>query len=197
MRVLKQILRCVLVATICSTFLVLIAQSPVAAADGDLDTSFSTDGWIVVDSHASGEDGIHDVAIDSAGNIITGGWWNNNGQPNKYSWQMLRYTAAGACTNALKFDGNCGTGQYFSSKTDVATEIIIDANGKYVHVGYADANAGTDYDCVVYRTQPTNNWKNTASDFNDGKDTSFSGDGKFVATFSSTKHEWCLSLIHI
>lgn len=191
MRVLKQILRCVLVATICSTFLVLIAQSPVAAADGDLDTSFSTDGWIVVDSHASGEDGIHDVAIDSAGNIITGGWWNNNGQPNKYSWQMLRYTAAGACTNALKFDGNCGTGQYFSSKTDVATEIIIDANGKYVHVGYADANAGTDYDCVVYRTQPTNNWKNTASDFNDGKDTSFSGDGKFVATFSSTKHEWC------
>tara|TARA_B100001250_G_scaffold414495_1_gene453246 strand:+ start:3840 stop:8399 length:4560 start_codon:yes stop_codon:yes gene_type:complete len=171
--------------------LALIAQSPAAAADGDLDTSFSADGWIVVDSHASGEDGINDVTIDSSGNVITGGWWNNNGEPNKYSWQMLRYTAAGTCTDALRFDGNCGTGQYFSSKTDVETEIMIDANGKYVHVGYADANAGTDYDCVVYRTKSTNNWKNTASAFSDGKDTSFSGDGKFVATFSSTKHEWC------
>ena len=191
MRFLGRFLRVVLATLISFISLTLIAQTPAAAADGDLDTSFSTDGWIVVDSHASGEDGINDVAIDSSGNVITGGWWNNNGEPNKYSWQMLRYTAAGTCTDALRFDGNCGTGQYFSSKTDVETEIMIDANGKYVHVGYADANAGTDYDCVVYRTKSTNNWKNTASAFSDGKDTSFSGDGKFVATFSSTKHEWC------
>lgn len=191
MRFLGRFVRVVVATLISFMSLALIAQSPAAAADGDLDTSFSADGWIVVDSHASGEDGINDVTIDSSGNVITGGWWNNNGEPNKYSWQMLRYTAAGTCTDALRFDGNCGTGQYFSSKTDVETEIMIDANGKYVHVGYADANAGTDYDCVVYRTKSTNNWKNTASAFSDGKDTSFSGDGKFVATFSSTKHEWC------
>ena len=191
MKVLSRLLRVALATVISFTSIALIAPTPAAAADGDLDTSFSDDGWIVVDSHASGEDGIVDVAIDANGKVITGGYWNNNGQPNKYSWQMIRYTAAGTCTNAEKFDGNCATSQYFSSKADVMTEIMIDANGKYVAVGYADANAGSDFDCVVYRTHNTTDWKNTASDFNDGKDTSFSGDGKFVAQFSSTKHEWC------
>jgi uncharacterized delta-60 repeat protein len=170
--------------------LALIAQTPAAAADGDLDTSFSSDGWKVVDSHASGEDGIIDTAIDASGKIVTGGYWNNNGSPNNWSWQMLRYTAAGTCTDAERFDGNCGTAQWFSTAADRITEIMIDANGKYVTVGYADANGGSDFDCVVYRTHPTTGWKNTASDFNDGKDTSFSGDGKFVATFGS-EHEYC------
>ena len=191
MKRLSRFLRVLLATLISCMTLTLIAQTPAAAADGDLDTSFSDDGWIVVDSHASGEDGIVDTEIDANGKVITAGWWNNNGSPNNYSWQMLRYTAAGTCTNAEKFDGNCGTSQWFSSAADVATEVMIDTNGKYVHVGYADANAGSDFDCVVYRTNNTTNWKNTASDFNDGADNSFSGDGKFVAQFSSTKHEWC------
>jgi len=189
-RFVKRLLRVVLATLISFTSLALIAQTPAAAADGDLDTSFSSDGWKVVDSHQNGEDGIWDTAIDGSGNIITGGYWNNNGSPNNWSWQMLRYTAAGDCTDALRFDGNCGTAQWFSTAADVITEVMIDANGKYVHVGYADANGGSDFDCVVYRTLSTNDWKNTASDFDDGSDNSFSGDGKFVATFGA-EHEYC------
>ena len=190
MKLLGRLLRVVLATLISFMTLALIAQTPAAAADGDLDTSFSSDGWIVVDSHASGEDGIIDTVIDASGRVITGGYWNNNGSPNNWSWQMLRYTAAGTCTDAERFDGNCGTQQWFSTQADRITEIMIDANGKYVTVGFADANDGSDYDCVVYRTHSTNNWKNSASDFDDGVDTSFSGDGKFVATFGSEK-EWC------
>ena len=196
MKVLNRLLRVVLATLISLMTLAAVVQTPVAAADGDLDTSFSSDGWKVVDSHQNGEDGIWDTAIDGSGKIITGGWWNNNGSPNNWSWQMLRYTAAGTCTAAEEFDGNCGTAQWFSSKADVMTEIMIDANGKYVAVGYADANGGSDFDCVVYRTHSTTGWKNTASDFNDGSDNSFSGDGRFEATFGSAD-EWCLSLIHI
>ncbi len=190
MKLFSRLLRVVLATLISFMSLALIAQTPAAAADGDLDTSFSSDGWKVVDSHASGEDGIIDTAIDASGKIVTGGYWNNNGSPNNWSWQMLRYTAAGTCTDAERFDGNCGTAQWFSTRPDVMTEIMIDANGKYVTVGYADANNGSDFDCVVYRTHSTNNWKNSASDFDDGKDTSFSGDGKFVASFGSAD-EWC------
>ena len=192
MKLLSRLLRVVLATLISFMTLTLIVQTPAAAADGDLDTSFSSDGWIVVDSHASGEDGIVDTEIDANGKIITTGWWNHNGTAGKYAWQMIRYTAAGTCTDAERFDGNCGVSQWFSDKSDTATEVMIDANGKYVHVGYADANAGSDYDCVVYRTDSDNNWiPGSGASFSDGKDTSFSGDGKFVAQFSSTKHEWC------
>ena len=177
MKLLGRLLRVVLATLISFMTLALIAQTPAAAADGDLDTSFSSDGWIVVDSHSSGEDGIWDTAIDGSGKIITGGWWNHNGDNNNYAWQMIRYTAAGTCTAAEQFDGNCGTSQWFSAKADRITEIMIDANGKYVTVGYADANDDTDYDCVVYRTHSTTGWKGSGSSFSDGADTSFSGDG--------------------
>jgi uncharacterized delta-60 repeat protein len=189
-RVLTRLLQVVLATVISFTSLALIAQTPAAAADGDLDTSFSDDGWIVVDSHSSGEDGIIDTAIDSSGKIITGGYWNNNGTTNNWSWQMLRYTAAGECTAAEQFDGNCGTAQWFSTAADRITEIMIDANGKYVTVGFADANSGSDFDCVVYRTLSTTGWKDSASDFDDGADTSFGDAGKFVATFGS-EDEYC------
>ena len=83
MKVLSRLLRVALATVISFTSIALIVPTPAAAADGDLDTSFSDDGWIVVDSHASGEDGIVDVAIDANGKVITGGYWSNNGQSNK------------------------------------------------------------------------------------------------------------------
>ena len=82
MKRLSRFLRVLLATLISCMTLTLIAQTPAAAADGDLDTSFSDDGWIVVDSHASGEDGIVDTEIDANGKVITAGWWNNNGSPN-------------------------------------------------------------------------------------------------------------------
>ena len=102
MKLFSRLLRVVLATLISFMTLALIAQTPAAAADGDLDTSFSSDGWIVVDSHASGEDGIIDTVIDASGRVITGGYWNNNGNTGNWSWQMLRYTAAGTCTAVVQ-----------------------------------------------------------------------------------------------
>ena len=95
MRFLARFLRVVLATLISLMSLALIAQTPADAADGDLDTSFSTDGQLLNDYHASGEDGWRDAVFDANGNLIMAGWWNNNGQTNKHSWAMNRITGAG------------------------------------------------------------------------------------------------------
>lgn len=186
MRFLGRFLRVVLATLISLMSLALIAQTPAAAADGDLDTSFSGDGWLIQNSHASGEDGWESVVFDGSGNIVAGGWWNNNGQTGKHSWAINRVTGTGQCTNALKFDGNCGTNQFFSPRADHISEILIDANGKYVAVGSAGTvttGSGGDHQCTVTRFAANKNFQN--------KDTSFSGDGVVRPNFENSKHDWC------
>jgi len=185
-RFLGRFLRVVLATLISLMSLALIAQTPAAAADGDLDTSFSGDGWLIQNSHASGEDGWESVVFDGSGNIVAGGWWNNNGQTGKHSWAINRVTGTGQCTNALKFDGNCGTNQFFSPRADHISEILIDANGKYVAVGSAGTvttGSGGDHQCTVTRFAANKNFQN--------KDTSFSGDGVVRPNFENSKHDWC------
>ena len=116
MKLLSRLLRVVLATLISLMTLAVVVQTPAAAAEGDTDSSYqggqtSTAGWHVGELHNSGEDGIVDIEIDASGNVITGGWWNNNGSPNNYSWSLVRYTAGGGCTDALRFDGNCGVQQ--------------------------------------------------------------------------------------
>ena len=186
MRFLGRFLRVILATLISFTSLALITQTPAAAADGDLDTSFSGDGWLIQNSHASGEDGWESVIFDGSGNVVAGGWWNNNGQTGKHSWAINRVTGAGQCTNALKFDGNCGTQQFFSPRADHISEILIDANGKYVAVGSAgtvSTGSGGDHQCTVTRFAAN-------KDFTE-KDTSFSGDGVVRPNFDNAKHDWC------
>ena len=141
---------------------------------------------MIQNSHASGEDGWESVVFDGSGNIVAGGWWNNNGQTGKHSWAINRVTGTGQCTNALKFDGNCGTNQFFSPRADHISEILIDANGKYVAVGSAGTvttGSGGDHQCTVTRFAANKNFQN--------KDTSFSGDGVVRPNFENSKHDWC------
>ena len=186
MRFLGRFLRVVLATSISFMSLTLIAQTPAAAADGDLDTNFSTNGWKVIDAHASGEDGIESVVFDTSGNIISGGWWNNNGETNKHSWQVLRFESDGDCTNAMKFDGNCGTEKFWSPRTDHISEILVDGDGKYVAVGSAGTvttGSGGDHQCSVTRFASNKSFSNM--------DSSFSGDGVVQPNFENSKHDWC------
>ncbi|MDG1489528.1 MAG: hypothetical protein P8R36_04505, partial [Actinomycetota bacterium] len=114
----ERFMRIVLATLMTSMTLTLISQTPAAAADGDLDTSFSGDGWTIQEAHASGEDGWEDVTFDADGNIVLGGWWNNNGQTNKHSWRMMRLTGAGTSTDATKFDNNSDTTLFWSPRAD-------------------------------------------------------------------------------
>ena len=186
MKHLASLLRISLATLISFMSLTLIAQTPAAAADGDLDTSFSGDGWLIQNSHASGEDGWESVIFDSSGNVVAGGWWNNNGQTGKHSWAINRTTDTGACTNAIKFDNNCGTQQFFSPRKDHISEILVQDDGKIVAVGSAGTvttGSGGDHQCTVTRFAADKNFQN--------KDSSFSGDGVLRPNFNNAKHDWC------
>ena len=159
--------------------------TPVSAADGDLDTSFDSDGMRKVDLHASGEDGIYHVAVEDDGDVMFSGYWNNNGQANKYSWfQQLKNpdgTSAGLSNPSDRL--------FWSPKADVIRETLIQSDGRYVSVGYAGTKTtgnGGDYDCAVIRRMPVDEAGN------DGElDTSFSGNGKLFVTFSGSRNDYC------
>ena len=97
----------------------------------------------------------------------------------------LTVTGTGQCTNALKFDGNCGTNQFFSPRADHISEILIDANGKYV--GGGSAGTPQAVEVTISARSPgfaaNKNFQN--------KDTSFSGDGVVRPNFENSKHDWC------
>jgi uncharacterized delta-60 repeat protein len=170
------------------TSLALIAQTPAAAADGDLDTSWDTDGMKVTDLHASGEDYITDVLVQPDGNILLSGSWNNNGQTGRYSWYQQLKDPDGS--NASGYTS--GT-LFWSPRTDQISQTLLDADGKEVSVGWAgtDTNDGAgnysnhnyDYDCAVIRKD------------NGVLDSSFSGNGKMLVTFSSSRNDYCTSLV--
>ncbi len=161
--------------------------TPVSAADGDLDTSFDSDGMRKVDLHASGEDGIYHIAVEDDGDVMFSGYWNNNGQANKYSWyQQLKNpdgTSAGLSNPSDRL--------FWSPKADVIRETLIQSDGRYVSVGYAGTvttGSGGDYDCAVIRRMPVDEAGN------DGElDTSFSGNGKLFVTFSGSSNDYCTS----
>ena len=186
MRFLGRFLRVLLATLVSFMSLALIAQTPAAAADGDLDTSFSTDGVLVQDLHASGEDGWKDAVFDANGSLIMAGWWNNNGQTNKHSWSINRHTSTGTCTNAVKFDNNCGTQQFFSPRKDTIEEVLVQDDGKIVAVGTAGTvttGSGGDYQCTVTRFAANKNFGS--------KDNSFGINGKMQPNFENTKDDWC------
>ena len=107
--------------------------TPVSAADGDLDTSFDSDGMRKVDLHASGEDGIYHIAVEDDGDVMFSGYWNNNGQANKYSWYQQLKNPDGTSAGL----SNPNDRLFWSPKTDVIRETLIQSDGRYVSVGYA------------------------------------------------------------
>ena len=179
-----RFLRVLLATLVACMSLTVITASPAAAADGDLDTSWDTDGMDTQDLHTSGEDVIRHVLVQPNGQVLLSGFWNNNGQTGRYSWyQQLKDTdgssASGYTTGSL----------FWSPRSDKIREAMLDADDKEVMVGFAGtsttsgsgnlSNLSHDYDCAVAR-------KN-----NGVLDTSFSGDGKLFVTFSSSRNDYC------
>ena len=186
MKLFGQLIRVVVATLISFMSLALIAQTPAAAADGDLDTSFSGDGWVIQEAHASGEDGWEDVKFDANGYLVAGGWWNNNGQTNKHSWRMMRLTGAGTSTDATKFDNNSDTTKFWSPRKDHISEVLIQADGKHVAIGTAGTvttGSGGDYQCTVTRHAANGNLGNRDTDFGSG--------GVVLPDFNNSKDDWC------
>ncbi|MGZ0217167.1 MAG: hypothetical protein ACKVKP_14110, partial [Acidimicrobiales bacterium] len=65
-----RFLRVLLATLIASTALTIVVASPASAADGDLDTSWDTDGMDKTDMNSSGEDGILNVLVKPDGSVL-------------------------------------------------------------------------------------------------------------------------------
>ena len=188
MRVLTRLLQVVLATVISFTSLALIAQTPAAAADGDLDTSWDTDGMKVTDLHQSGEDYIQDILVQPDGKILLSGAWNNNGQTGRYSWYQQLKDPDGSSASGYSVDS-----LFWSPRSDMINQTLLDADGKEVSVGWAGTNTNNgagnytnhnhDYDCAVIRKD------------NGVLDSSFSGNGKMLVTFSSSRNDYCKALV--
>jgi len=139
---------------------------------GDLDKSFNTTG-IVTNGGGAGGDGFdsgNDVAIDSGGKIVVAGSSTNPfGNTDMMLW---RYNSDGTLDTTFN-----GTGFVLHNNAaggdgnDVATRMLIDANGKILLSGFSDS--ATDTDMVLWRF-----------DANGSLDTTFNGKG-FVTSDSA------------
>jgi len=142
-------------------------QSPVWAADGDLDTSFDTDG-IQTTSIGSVQDIAYSVAIQSDGKIVAAGY-SHNGSNNDFA--VVRYSTDGSLDTTFGTAGKVITA--IGSGIDVANYVVVQSDGKIVVAGYSHNGSNVDFAVVRYNT--------------DGSlDTSFGTGGKVTTAVGSS-----------
>ncbi|MGB7209104.1 MAG: hypothetical protein WBD27_10630 [Pyrinomonadaceae bacterium] len=134
-----------------------------------LDTSFSG-GGIAFFPIGTNSDRAMGAALQADGKIlITGDYWNGT------NWDVfvMRLQSNGFADQTFGTFGSNGIVKTaVSSTTDTATSIAIQSDGKIVVAGYT-ANAGTDSMVLRYNS-------------NGSLDTSFDGDGKAFASFTTS-----------
>ena len=115
-------------------------------ADGELDTTFSTDGKAAV--HFDNNEYARAVAIQSDGKIVVAGWAEITGQNNNFA--LARFNADGTPDTSFSTDGKLHT-RFGSSNTAIqeATALAIQSDGKIVVAG--NGGNGTNRDFLVAR----------------------------------------------
>ena len=119
-----------------------------SAADGDLDTTFDTDG-IVTTRTGIGHtyQFVRSIALQSDGKIVATGYSEITG--NGYDFAIVRYNANG--TLDTTFGGGDGiVTTDFGNSDNAALSMALQSDGKIVVAGFS-INAGTNFDIAVGR----------------------------------------------
>ena len=151
-----------LLVTLASVLTASLAR-PALAAGGDLDPTFSTNGKIRTDFTPSMEFA-YDLAIQADGKIVAVG-------NARRRFALVRYTADGTLDSTFGGDGKVRTN--FTTETDHAEGVAIQANGKIVAVGVARSvfsNSDSRFAVARYNADGT-------------LDATFGGDGKVTTSF--------------
>ena len=119
-------------------------QSPVWAADGDLDTSFDTDGKLTT-AIGSGADIAYSVVLQSDGKILVAGS-SFNGSDNDFA--IVRYNTDGSLDSTFGTDGELTTA--IGSGSDGANSVVLQSDGKIVAAGYSSNGSDNDFAVVRY-----------------------------------------------
>ncbi|MBW1801673.1 MAG: hypothetical protein JRJ85_13200, partial [Deltaproteobacteria bacterium] len=117
----------------------------VFAADGDLDTTFSTDG-IVTTAISGADDSGAAVAIQPDGRMVVAG--TSAGSGNK-DFAVVRYNTNSSLDSSFSTDGQVTTD--IGTKDDTAAGMAIQPDGKIVVVGTCDSGSSSNDDFAIVR----------------------------------------------
>ena len=151
---------------------VLTLAPAAAAVPGDLDPAFSSDGKVTTDVTSGVDIGVG-VAIQGDGKIVVAGEVAGGGG----RLGLTRYNEDGSLDTSFSADGKLTTN--FTSGDDVASDVVIQPDGKIVAAGRAGGSGGQ-FAVARYNADGT-------------LDSSFSGDGKQTTNFTSG-NDWAFGL---
>ena len=162
----------------------LVFTTPAWAADGDLDTSFSDDGYRT-QNRTSKNDEARSLAFRSDGSVVVGGWDDNNhSKAAALRMVTIAFAADGDGDGPFSSSHDPKTDrEFWSGKTDSAEEVLLLADGRYAFVGHAGSSTSTsggNYECVVM-----------VRGSNAFRDNSFAGDGKMFVSFHASNNDRC------
>jgi len=137
----------------------LTTDTRAVAADGDLDTTFDSDGTVTTDM-GSLDDYAESVTVQADGKLVVAGR-RSNGSDDDFT--VARYNADGSLDTSFDSDGKVATA--IGGSHDDACCVLIQSDARIVVVGYSHNGSNRDFAVVRYNT--------------DGSlDTTFDTDGK-------------------
>lgn len=163
--------------------------------NGDLDTTFDTDGKATLDFSSGSDDYGEDIAVEPGGDIVVAGSRGTAGDPpggSSYDFAIARFEDNGALDTS--FNGGKVT-THFGSGHDSAYGVVVQEDGKIVVGGKASNGSRADY--ALARYNPTGSLDD-GFDFDGKVTTDFGGaggwlwdlalqdDGRIVAAGTST-----------
>ena len=126
----------------------LLMACPVAAAAGDLDTSFDSDGKVTTEV-GSTNDFARSVTIQSDGKIVVAGY-SDDGSNDDFA--LVRYNTDGSLDTSFDTDGKVTTA--IGSGDDAAYSVAIQSDGKIVAAGTSSNGSNDDFALVRFAGTP-------------------------------------------
>jgi uncharacterized delta-60 repeat protein len=166
----RTILIASIIAVIAAT-LFIQARTSIAAADGDLDSTFGSAGKVITD-FSGRSNGAGAIAMQSDGKIVVVGGALTAQGPGDFA--VARYNSDGTLDTSFGSGGRVTTD--FAGRSDNATAVTVQPDGKILVAGGADV-AGTQIDFALVRYNSSGSLDSTfgsggkvTTDFNGGLD---------------------------
>ncbi|MDG2038845.1 MAG: fibronectin type III domain-containing protein [Luminiphilus sp.] len=156
----------------------LLMACPVAAAEGDLDTTFDSDGKVTT-AIGSSRDFASAVAIQSDGKIVAAGHSPSGSSFDTVDFALVRYNTDGTLDTNFDSDGKVTTDIGIG---DNAYSVAIQSDGKIVAAGFTYPGGGpADFALERYNTYGT-------------LDTSFDSDGKVTTEVGTNDYAYSVAI---
>ena len=148
--------------------------------NGNPDTSFSDDGFIVIDMGSAGDyDNAYALAIDQLNRVVVGGRCYETTNANGTDFCILRLTPSGNLDTSFGGDGKVYVDMGDTGTFDYLRAITVDSLRRVIATGSCETTKDVQRDFCTMRLTPTGNL-----------DTAFGGDGKVYTSLSPEGDGW-------